>query len=171
MTYIPNSGEMRSTQPAAGTEGKTGISIKTLFREAIIAGYDWLLQAISTVEKNPIDTRDLGDKIAAANVPAVPGNYYYFDMAHYKHISIQLYFYAALGVGVKIEVSNQDDGTAPASCTYIDVTNAWFGAASFNADTILEKDTPATLKWLRLKLDNTGGAATEDVDIFVRRAY
>lgn len=172
MTYIPRAaGELRATQPAAGAEGTTQSIILTLAKELIIAGFDWARQTLSTTESDPIDTRDVADKLALVNIDKDALSYYYFDMAHYRHITIQLYFYAALGVGISVEASAQDDGTAPASCTYVDVTNDWFGAPSYNADVILEKDTPTTVKWVRLVVDNTGGAETEDVDVFVRRAY
>lgn len=73
---------------------------------------------------------------------------------------------------VTIEVTAQDDGTAPASCVYVDVTNARFGAANFTASNYLF-DTSKVLgqvKYIKYKVVlDTGGANDADVKIMIKK--
>lgn len=55
--------------------------------------------------------------------------YYYLDCAGYGLFSIHGWETAG-DPSYKVWVTLQDDGTAPASCTYVDVTAALFGSAS-----------------------------------------
>ncbi|MHC4643868.1 MAG: hypothetical protein ACYTBJ_00100 [Planctomycetota bacterium] len=164
-------GEARSSQAAAITQGDAGRLVTNLYKELVLANHIWATQANRTEEDDPLDTRDIPDTLNLENITAASHDYY-FDMAHFKFISIQLDFSAALGVGVTVWASNQDDGTAPNACFYTDVTNAWFGAGSFNSDAYLEDgNNVKQTKYVRIRVDNTGGAATEDLDIYVRRCW
>jgi len=75
---------------------------------------------------------------------------------------------------VTVEATAQDDGTAPESCVYVDVTNAMFGAANFTASNYLF-DTNKVLgqaKWIKYKvvLDTTG-ANDADVKIMIKKKW
>lgn len=122
------------------------------------AGYDSVgdgiraLIASSLAEPQPID---MSQTAAAADGPYA----YYIDVDDYKYLSLQ--WSVTAGTSDKILTvlaTNQDDGTAPASCTYIDVTLDWFGAASFSVAGAatgvksLEVDTPATWRYVKVNV-------------------
>lgn len=67
-----------------------------------------------------------------------------------------------------VEATWQDDGTAAASCTYQDVTNAWFGAASYVDTTcVLERNYPCTAKYVRVKyVTSNGGGGDADLTVY-----
>lgn len=131
------------------------------------AALDPLVQAVRVYEISPLDTRAQPQQIVLTNI-AVGIQYVYCEVSKLKWFGADLDFSAALGVGVTIEESRQDDGTAPGAISnWFDISNAKFGAASWNADAQLENTTPLTVKYLRFKVDNTGGAGTEDLTLYV----
>lgn len=101
--------------------------------------------------------------------------YYYYEMNGYKQLGIQLIIGAGSGsVTATVEGTMQDDGTAQASCTYKDVTNALYGAASFTASNVLfDTNTKCgNFKYLRVKIvANTGGAGDGDWTIFAKKLF
>lgn len=100
---------------------------------------------------------------------------YFVDMTGYRKGSFQLELNGGSGsVTVTIEGSLQDDGTAAASVTYQDISNATFGAASWTADAILNDDTEklASYKYVKVKVvAATGGANDADWTIYHKRLY
>lgn len=133
------------------------------------AGYDSVgdgiraLIASSLAEPQP---QDMSQTTAVGLAPYA----YYIDMDDYKYLSLQ--WSVTAGTSDKILTvlaTNQDDGTAPASCTYTDVTLSWFGAASFSYATgvtgsmTLEVDTPATWRYVKV-LVNVGSVTPGLVD-------
>ena len=75
---------------------------------------------------------------------------------------------------VTVEATAQDDGTAPASSVYVDVTNARFGAANFTASNYLfDKDKVlGQAKWIKYKVVlDTGGANDADVKIMIKKKW
>jgi hypothetical protein len=112
----------------------------------------------------------------AAVTDGTDGTYYYYvDMAGYKQLGLQLIIGAGSGsVTVTVEGTTQDDGTAQASCTYIDVTNGIYGAANFTASAALyDSDRKCgNFKYLRVKVvANTGGADDGDWTIFSKKLF
>ena len=162
-----------SSQQAAVADGDASRIVTNLFGEQVDASHIWANQANRTEEDDPLDTRDVGDAVVHTDIPADATVIDYLDMTHFRGLSIQFDGLTAtpLGVGVTVEASLQDDGTAPAACVYFDVTTDWFGAASFNLDNMLERDTPMAIKYVRVIFNNTGGATTEDCDVYYRRNY
>jgi hypothetical protein len=119
----------------------------------------------------------VGDTLAAlSNIAANTTGYLYFTMDAYKFFALQCETSDATPTDtltLTVEATYQDDGTANSSCTYQDVTSAWFGVTSVvDTDTTFEKDTPCTAKHVRLKYvtSNTGGSDA-DLTVYLRRSY
>lgn len=99
--------------------------------------------------------------------------YYYINMDGYDKLAWQYIIGAGSGsVTLTVEGTLMDDGTASASKTWLDVTNALFGAASFTA-TGLTYDylgKAGCFKELRVKVvANTGGANDGDWNIHIKK--
>jgi len=133
------------------------------------AALDAINQAIRMQEINPLDARALPQKLVLTNIAAAI-EYHYFEVGFKPWHVFDMDFSAALGVGVTIWGSDQDDGTAPGSITLWHDISSDYGAASYNADAIAKNTTPNHLKYIRLKVDSTGGAGTEDLTVQVRTA-
>jgi len=122
-------------------------------------------------EINPLDTRDvpsiLADGATVADNTTVD---FYVPMSHMKGLSIQWEPNDG-NFTLKVYATNEDNGTALAACNYVDVTNAWFGAASFTADAFLLFDTEMCEYGIHIEVvrASVGSAATHE--LFARRNY
>lgn len=165
-------GQANNAQQTAVGNGDAVRLACNLNGELVTAAHTWATQSDRTEEIDPIDTRDVADDWNA-DPDAATTTYYYLDMSHYRDLTIHwMVDTPAAGVNtLTVEVSNQDDATAAASCTYIDITNSWFGAASFTGICYLERglQRPIVAKYVRLKMVNTDAAA--EWQIFTRRLY
>lgn len=167
--------EARSTQAAADTEGNAIRGAVTLNQEQIMAGYSYTNQNLRTGETDPISTHHL-ETTAVVVTNGTDGTYYYYsDMDGYSALGSQLTLSGGSGtVTVTLEGTMQDDGTAQASCTYIDVTNDAFGSASYTASTTLNDSAGffGQFKYVRYKVvASTGGANDADWTIYNKRKY
>lgn len=130
---------------------------------------------LRTAEQDPLNFAFQPEKLVAVT-NGTDGTYtYYVDLATFRKGAIQLLLDGGSGsVTVTVEGSCQDDGTAPASCNYVDITNALFGAATFTASNILfDKEGYFTgLKYLKIKVvADTTGANNADWTIFVNKVW
>lgn len=163
--------EGRSVQAAAVAEGDGTRAMANLYGEQVLANYIWATQANRTEEDDPIDTRDVGDILAdATSVDASTTVDFYLDLAHYHYLSIQ-WIPNDANFTLKVYASLKDNGTAPAAVDYEDVTNAWFGAASFTTRQLLERDTPLQVKWVHIEVARSGGAGANTHKLYTRRCY
>lgn len=95
---------------------------------------------------------------------------YYVNMTGFRHGS--WYFNLDNGSGtctLTVEYSIQDDGTAPGSCTYVDVGLSEFGSASWtgaDSPTIYMIDSPTVIKWIHFKVV-AATAAADDADWYI----
>lgn len=119
-------------------------------------------------QRNSITNRD-SDKDVADTVAAVTngtdGTYsYYIDYETYKNCAIQSIISGGSGtVTYTFETTAQNDGTAAASCTYVDTTLALTGTASYTATNYHLFDTNLVCKYLKIKVvASTGGANDGD---------
>ena len=72
---------------------------------------------------------------SAETAQTVQTTYYYFCMDDYDQIAIHLKTVTAPTNGsitFTVEATWQRDGTAPDACNYVDVTNMYFGVASWD---------------------------------------
>lgn len=130
---------------------------------------------LRTAEQDPLNYAFQPETVAAVT-NGTDGTYtYYVDLATFRKGAIQLLLDGGSGsVTVTVEGSCQDDGTAPASCTYVDITNALFGSATFTASNILfdKEGYFAGLKYLKIKVvADTTGANNADWTIFVNKVW
>lgn len=103
-------------------------------------------------------------------------SYAYIDMEGFRHFSLQGETSGTAPTDVltvTIEATNQDDGTAAASCTYQDVTSSLFGVASFvDTDFFVIADTIMTFKYVRVKYVTSNDAGNDaDLTVYARRIF
>jgi len=163
-------GRARSSQIAAVAENDRSDLITTLNGELITAGYSYANQNNRVGETDPISTHHVEASLATVTNGANGTYYYYVDMDGYSNMGTQLVLTGTLVVTVEATV--QDDGTAQASCTYVDVTTDAYGVASFAASAMLNDSLGffGQFKYVRIKVVASGGG-TDDWTIYSKRKY
>lgn len=135
-------------------------------------GYDAGTDSMKGFEVSPISTHHIEETGTLTNIVNATPQYLYYDMDGYKYASFQI---AALtGVDthtITLEGTNQDDGTAAASCTYQDVTLALTGVANLTAIGFWILDNPAPFKYLRIKDTTAGGNNDGDIVVYSKLMY
>ncbi len=132
--------------------------------------YDAANNADQVISVNGPETQQAGLTIAAVTNGAAATYYYYIDMTNYSILGLQLILSGT--ITLTIEGTMQDDGTAAASCTYINITNALYGAVSYAASAaLIDSNRVAGLfKYIRVKVV-AGGAGTDDWTIYSKKIY
>ena len=169
---VPILGEARSIQATAvSANADASRPMMNLYGEWVLANYIWANQSNRTEEADPLDTRDVGDILADGTSVAEGATVdFYLDMAHFSALSIQ-WEPNDVNFTLKVYASNEDNGTAPNAANYVDVTNQWFGAASFTADAWLEQ-AGIQCKWVHIEVVRAGGGVGADThELFTRRCY
>ena len=166
-----------TTQRTAVANGDRVDLALTKSGEVILSTYDYSTQANRSSEIDPVSGHHMSETLAAVTNGADDTYYYYFDMDGYRYFSLQ----GALGPGsgdvtATIEISIQDDGTAPSSCTYVDATSTFFGVASYVASVtptfISILDEPVAVKYVRVKIVAATAAADDgDWTIFMKKMF
>ena len=141
-------------------------------------GYDTGTDSNKIFEVNPVSEHHVEETLATATVQGNGTTYYYIDMDGYRYFSIQCTNTSG-GEGdntYTLEATNQDDGTAAASCAYQDVTTALAGVASWvDINWFAIIDTPSSFKYVRVKVvrANDDGAPANDGawTIFAKKMY
>jgi len=156
---------------------KYGVQYVTVVNEdgSSRPAYDSSTDSNKVFEVNPISDHHTEETIYSVAAPsAVNGpTAYYIDMDGFRSFAFQSYF-TGTGTGtITVEASIQDDGTSASSGLrrYVDVTNSWFGAASFTGNNILERDTPVAVKYIKVKLVIAGKAADTAYEGYVKKSY
>jgi len=127
-------------------------------------GYDSGTDSMKGFEVSPLSSHHVEETLADVTDGTDGTYYYYMDMDGYRSFSLQMELSGGSGTcTVTIEATNQDDDTVAASCTYQDVTNALFGAATFTASNFLIADTAVAFKYVRVKVVAATGAS-DDAD-------
>jgi hypothetical protein len=118
-------------------------------------------------ETQPLSQTYVSETLADSGTISDTADYYYYvDMAGFRKSGYQ--FEVTLGgsstVAITFWGTMQDDGTAPASCAYQDITEDVFGVVSFTGDDIaIDNDEKlAAFKYVRIKVAYTED--TEDAD-------
>jgi len=126
-------------------------------------------------EIHPVSQHFISETLADVTDGADDTYYYYVDMNGYRKLGLQLILSGGSGTcTVTIEGTMQNDGTAPGSCTYFDITSQVFGAVSFTASNVLIDDSEVTsvFKYIRLKvIALTGDADDADWTIYSKKLY
>lgn len=137
--------------------------------------YSAAANANQIINTTPVWTRSNGSTIAEVTNETDGTNYYYIDMTGYQHLATQYVISGGSGtMTVTVEGSKQDDGTAAASCTYNDVTNAAYGVANWTASGDYN-DTAGffgNYKYVRIKtVSSTGGSNDADITIYGKQWF
>lgn len=135
--------------------------------------YDSVSDTTKVTSQNPEHSQHVEETLADVTNETSATNFYYLDMDGYRYFSFQVETSGTTPVDtltVTIEATNQDDGTAAASCTYQDVTSALFGVASWvDTDLFAICDTPCPFKYVRIKTVTAGGSNDADYTIYAKR--
>ncbi len=139
-----------------------------------MAGHDETTSSNRTGDIDPVDQHDL--TVEALNDTAQPDGTNVeaiFDLAHCGQFSAQVVdIPGAAGTNTyTLEISNEDDGTAPGSVAWIDTTAQHFSAASFTTDFHETCQIPCKAKWGRIKRVRSadGGASDGGSLILIRK--
>ena len=180
-------GVARTTQMTAVAQDDRVNQALTKSGEIIAAVYDYSTQANRVSEIDPVSGHHMSETLANITDGSDDVYYYYFDMDGYRYFTLQGAISSGNGaVGTEtitatVEISIQDDGTAPSSCTYIDATSEIFGVANWQ-DTggggttenfIAVLDEPVAVKYVRLKIDTSSAACGDLADwtIFMKKMF
>ena len=175
-----------TTQRAAVADGDRVDLALTKNGEVILSTYDYSTQSNRSSEIDPVSGHHMSETLANVTDGADGTYYYYFDMDGYRYFTLQgAISSGSTGVGTEtmtatVEISIQDDGTAPSSCTYIPATTELFGVASWT-DTgggsttenfIAVLDEPVAVKYVRVKIVAMTNAADDgDWTIFMKKMF
>jgi len=142
-----------------------------------IAGVSKTTNTLNAAESNPISMHYEGGTLCdlssiAANTTDYAG---YIDMAGKRTLGLHIITGGTAPtdtITVTIEATIQDDGTAPASCEYEDVTNDWFGVASLVDDNALWISTNIPVKYVRVKyVTSNDGGDDQSLKVFYKTLY
>lgn len=100
--------------------------------------------------------------------------YYYIPMASFTRLDMQLVLSGGSGtITITVEGSIQADGTAPASLSYLDVTNQAYGSASFTSSIMLVDNSWffEAMNYVRVKVVAASGANDADWTIFIKKTW
>lgn len=166
-------GSARTSQATAVDNGDSVLITTNQYGELVVAGYDWSGDYTQISEVDPVSSHHVEATLADVTNGTDGTYYYYVDMDGYRYLSYQIELDGGSGtVTATVEMTNQDDGTAQASCTYQDVTQGLYGSASFTASNYLFNDTVILAKYARIKIvASTGGANDADWTIYSKKAY
>lgn len=122
-------------------------------------------------EIDPLDQRYVPDILAdAASVAQATTVDFYLDMAGYRFMTIQ-WIPADANFILLVEMTDEDNGTAPAACDYTDVTLALFGAATFTATQFLFLDVPTFVKYVHIDVTRPAAVGTSTHKLYTRRGW
>lgn len=173
----------RTSQLGAVAEDDRVNGVANANGEQVIASHTWATNSNRTEEIDPISQHYAAETIADETDYTESGPpdtlYYYVDMAGYQESGFQFELGCDAGtVTVTVECSLMDDGTAPASCTYQDVTNDVFGiiqlqAAATTASDMWIDDAGALgiCKYVRVKVVSNTGDDSGDWAIYMKKMY
>lgn len=128
--------------------------------------YDSTNNAIKNMTQNPAcENRDPNQQIYTALGDGTRS--YYFTMDTFYQFSLDIINTngAAGNNAVTFGATSQADGTAAAACTYDDMTNEWFGAASFALGAGMNrfvKSTAESMKYMRVTIVRTADGGGSD---------
>lgn len=168
----------RNAQIAAVANDDRTDGIANVYGEQVIAGFTWATSSTRIEEIDPISEKhDPATLCALTNIATNTTDYCgYIDMDGYRAVGIQIETSGAVPVDVltvTLEATIQDDGTAPAACTYQDVTLALAGVASWvDTDAMFLHDTVLPVKYLRVAyVTSNGGGNDADLTVYVKKLY
>lgn len=165
-------GYAKSALPAAATDGTYKAILTDLFGRIRLAAEDITTGAIRVLELSPLWTQHVEERLSAlVNIASGTTGYLYFDMDGWRSFALQFLITGTDSCTVTVEGTVQDDGTAPAACTYIDLTLVLFGVANTATSTMWVADVTLPVKYMRVKYVTAGGANDADLTTDLKKIY
>jgi hypothetical protein len=159
-------------------DGETGVLGMTIDRHLHVQtdGYDSGTDSQKVYEVAPLNTAYVAEKTVLTNIAQSTTAYIYYDMAGSRLITLQGVQNGAGStdtITCTIEATLQDDGTAAASCAYVDITSTFFGVASWvDTDFLAVIDQLTAFKYIRVKyVTNAGGGNDADLTVFSKKMF
>ncbi len=179
-TYITISGTTITLAGCGAAPVPAGSTVEVLWA-AQDKGYDSSVQAIRVAPVYSDASRSiLQDCSQSVAIAGGVTTSYYLDMFGYRGFSIQMYSSAGTYTKtLKLYASNQDDGTAPASCVYNDVSLDWMGTASVvvaagvvTGAYFLNKPANTFVKYVKIEIVTSAGAVSDNTYVmYARKVY
>lgn len=168
------SGIVDTALPTALSDGDVSDLLTDVYGRLRQAVEDVVQNANRSTEVDPISAHHESSTIIDETSIDNAGNpyYAYIDMDGARCLGVQGEIALTLDtIAVTVEATIQDDGTAPASCDYQDITNAVAGVANFTASFMLLIDTPLPVKYVRIAYSVAGGADDADFTCYIKKMY
>lgn len=144
---------------------------------ALDEAFDSIASNVHFVEDNPLSAQHVSETLVDDTNQTDGWNEYFIDMDNYRNIGLQFSFSCDAGaVDGYVFASLQNDGTAPASCFYTDMTNDLIGSTSIraisgsDANDIIFIDTSQPIKYIKVMVGNDTGD-TADITIYSKKAW
>jgi len=170
--------EAKSSQKAAVDDGDATRPVANTNGELVVAGYSWTTNSIRSEEQDPISTHhEEGTLCDLTNIATNTTDYCgYVDMDGKRFAAFQIETSGTAPTDVltiTFECTVQDDGTAPASCTYQDLTNDLFGVASVvDSDDMWIVSSTLPMKYCRIKYVTSNDSGNDaDLTVFYKLVY
>ena len=170
--------EARTSQKAAVDDRDAVIPVANTNGEIVVAGYSWTTNSIRSEEQDPISTHhEEGTLYSLTNISTNTTGYCgYVDMDGKRFAAFQIETSGTAPTDVltvTFECTVQDDGTAPASCTYQDLTNDLFGIASVvDSDDMWIVSSTLPMKYCRIKYVTSNDSGNDaDLTVFYKLVY
>jgi hypothetical protein len=172
--------EASSSQKVAVDTGDATIPSANLNGEIVIAGHTWGTTSNRGDEIDPVSAHHVEDTLAdVTDETSGTTTYYYIDLDGFTGMALQVEIGSATDtITYTVECTIQDDGTAPGSTVYQDVTqygmnieSAASTAADYTADAILTLPSRSNYKYCRVKTVSSGGNNTGDYVIFMKKWF
>ena len=170
--------EAKSSQKTAVDDGDAVRPVANTNGEIVVAGYSWTTNSIRSEEQDPISTHhEEGTLCDLTNISTNTTDYCgYVDMDGKRFAAFQIETSGTAPTDVltvTFECTVQDDGTAPASCTYQDLTNDLFGIASVvDSDDMWIVSSTLPMKYCRIKYVTSNDSGNDaDLTVFYKLVY
>ncbi len=172
-------GKASTSLPAAVDNGDAVAVMTDEYGRVANASHDLTTASDSVTESDPVSAHHAEETLLdLTNITTNTTGYGYLDMDGYRFVAFEGITSGTAPTDVltvTIEGSIQDDGTAAASCDYVDISNAafGFGAASWvDTDFMLVNTTPLPCKYVRIKyVTSNGGGGDCDLTVYAKRMY
>jgi hypothetical protein len=144
---------------------------------ALDEAYDSVSQNVHVVEDRPLDSVNISNTLVDSTSISDGLLQYYVDMDGFRYNGTHIIMSCTAGqIDGYVYASLQDDGTAPASVTYSDITNDMFGVttikatASSSINDIYIIDTPFPVKYLKFEFA-LDAANTANVTVYNKKMF
>jgi len=166
-------GLAKAKLPAAVADGVRVRALMDLYGRWRSAYEDAAGKFIRIGEVDPLSAHYSSKTLDTAALAAATTFYEYVDMDGWRYLCMQLLpTINTDSITMTLEATVQDDGTAPGSCDYEDITLAFTGALSYtDTDELWVIDTPVAFKYVRLVYVTAAGAGDSLMTAHIKKMW